>query len=126
MIGWALGRRIPTLTAPAKAAVDDGPPPLISDDALHTERPSARRSALILVIGLVAWFSPVAFAALAFGRSSIYVDQGLFFSGAAVVTFGGAYAVLAYVAQQAVEVYGWLAPARWSAASRSPRPPPGR
>jgi chromate transporter len=44
------------------------------------------------------------------GRDSVYVDQGLFFSGAAVVTFGGAYAVLAYVAQQAVEVYGWLAP----------------
>ena len=40
----------------------------------------------------------------------MFVDQGLFFSGAAVVTFGGAYAVLAYVAQQAVEVYGWLAP----------------
>ena len=45
-----------------------------------------------------------------FGRHSIFVDQGLFFSGAAVVTFGGAYAVLAYVAQQAVNVYGWLAP----------------
>jgi chromate transporter len=49
-------------------------------------------------------------AAVLFGRSSIFVDQGLFFSGAAVVTFGGAYAVLAYVAQQAVNVYGWLAP----------------
>jgi chromate transporter len=62
------------------------------------------------VIGLVAWFAPVAVAAVVFGRSSIFVDQGIFFSGAAVVTFGGAYAVLAYVAQQAVEVYGWLAP----------------
>ena len=40
----------------------------------------------------------------------MFVDQGLFFSGAAVVTFGGAYAVLSYVAQQAVNVYGWLAP----------------
>jgi chromate transporter len=108
--GWALGSRLPTLTAPAKAAVDDGPPPLISDDALHAERPSGRRAALILAIGLVAWFAPVAAAALLFGRSSIFVDQGLFFSGAALVTFGGAYAVLAYVAQQAVEVYGWLAP----------------
>ena len=49
-------------------------------------------------------------AGLLFGRNSIFVDQGLFFSGAAVVTFGGAYAVLAYVAQQAVNVYGWLAP----------------
>jgi chromate transporter len=40
----------------------------------------------------------------------VFLDQGLFFAGAAVVTFGGAYAVLAFVAQQAVEVYGWLAP----------------
>jgi chromate transporter len=38
----------------------------------------------------------------------VFVDQGLFFSGAAVVTFGGAYAVLSYVAHQAVNVYGWL------------------
>ena len=42
--------------------------------------------------------------------TGILIDQGLFFSGAALVTFGGAYAVLAYVAQQAVAVYGWLAP----------------
>ena len=108
--GWLLGRRLPTLTAPAKAAVDDGPPPLISDDALHTERPSGRRAALTLAIGLVVWFAPVLVVALLLGRSSIFVDQGLFFSGAAVVTFGGAYAVLAYVAQQAVEVYHWLLP----------------
>lgn len=110
LIGWALGKAIPDLTKPKTAAADDGPAPLISDDALHTERPSGRRATVILCIGLVLWFAPVAVAALLFGRSSIFVDQGLFFSGAAVVTFGGAYAVLAYVAQQAVNVYGWLAP----------------
>lgn len=110
VIGWVLGGLIPSLTTPRAAATDDGPAPLISDDALHTERPSGRRAAGILAIGLVLWFAPVVLAALAFGRSSIFVDQGLFFSGAAVVTFGGAYAVLAYVAQQAVNVYGWLAP----------------
>ena len=58
-------------------------------------------------------FAPLArspLAAVVFSRNSVFVDQGLFFSGAAVVTFGGAYAVLAYVAQQAVHVYGWLAP----------------
>jgi chromate transporter len=108
--GWVLGRRIRTLTRPPASAVDDGPPPLISDDALHTERPSTRRAALVLGIGLLVWFGPVALAAAVFGRSSIFVDQGVFFSGAALVTFGGAYAVLAYVAQQAVEVHGWLAP----------------
>ena len=110
LIGWLLGKAIPDLTKPKPTTADDGPAPLISDDALHTERPSGRRAVTILVTGLVLWFTPVALAALAFGRSSIFVDQGLFFSGAAVVTFGGAYAVLAYVAQQAVNVYGWLAP----------------
>ncbi|WP_068424859.1 chromate efflux transporter [Janibacter terrae] len=109
-IGWALGRRLPTFTAPAKASTDDGPAPLISDDALHTQRPSARRAGLTLAVGIALWVAPVALAALVLGRSSIYVDQGLFFSGAALVTFGGAYAVLAYVAQRAVDVYGWLAP----------------
>ena len=110
LAGWVLGKAIPDLAAPKAAARDDGPPPLISDEALHTERPSGRRAATILAIGLTLWAAPVALAALVFGRSSIYVDQGLFFAGAAVVTFGGAYAVLAYVAQQAVNVYGWLAP----------------
>jgi chromate transporter len=44
------------------------------------------------------------------GRGHVFTEQALFFSKAAIVTFGGAYAVLAYVAQQAVEVYGWLRP----------------
>jgi chromate transporter len=110
LMGWVLGRTIPSLTKPKKAPADDGPAALISDEALHAERPSGRRAATTLLVGLALWAAPVAMAALVFGPSSIYVDQGLFFSGAAVVTFGGAYAVLAYVAQQAVNVYGWLAP----------------
>jgi chromate transporter len=44
------------------------------------------------------------------GRHSVYTTQALFFSQAAVVTFGGAYSVLAYIAQRAVETYGWLRP----------------
>ncbi len=64
----------------------------------------------MLVVGLILWTAPVAAAALAFGGNSVYVDQGVFFSGAALVTFGGAYAVLAFVSQQAVEVYGWVQP----------------
>ena len=110
LLGYVLGRTVPGLTKPRKPAADDGPPPLISDDALHAERPSGRRAATVLAVGLTAWAAPVLLAALLAGWNSIYVDQGTFFSGAAVVTFGGAYAVLAYVAQQAVNVYGWLAP----------------
>ncbi|MGZ8662952.1 MAG: chromate transporter, partial [Actinomycetota bacterium] len=45
---------------------------------------------------------------LASGESTVFTDQGLFFGGMALVTFGGAYAVLSYVAQAAVGTYGWL------------------
>lgn len=61
-----------------------------------------------LAIGLVLWWAPVALAALLLGGGHVLVAVGLFFSKLAVVTFGGAYAVLAYMAQQAVETHGWL------------------
>jgi chromate transporter len=109
LLGWLVGLRLPAF-AQSKDHADssDGPPPLISDDALHHDTRSPGRSVQILLAGLVLWFAPVALAAILFSRDSVFVDQGLFFSGAAVVTFGGAYAVLAYVAHQAVNVYGWL------------------
>ena len=110
VIGWLFGRYRPALTTPKQGAADDGPAPLISDDALHAERPSVRRNVVILVLGLTLWAAPVLAFAVLVAPDSVFVDQGLFFSGAALVTFGGAYAVLAYVAQQAVQVYGWLAP----------------
>jgi chromate transporter len=91
-------------------AADGAPQPIISDDALHGASPSWRRAATVLAIGLVVWAAPIVAFAVATGRGSVFVDQGLFFSGTAVVTFGGAYAVLAYVAQRAVYTYGWLAP----------------
>ncbi|MGY1704595.1 chromate efflux transporter [Geodermatophilus sp. SYSU D00697] len=110
--GWALGRWRPS-ALPQKAAgegPDAGPPPVVSDDVLHTEAPSGRRTLRLLLVGLLVWGVPVAVAALLTGAGSVFTQQGVFFSGAAVVTFGGAYAVLAYVAQQAVEVHGWLGP----------------
>lgn len=109
LIGWLLGQRIPELRKGPKSHGDPaGAPPLISDDALHHEPPSPRRAVRILLLGLALWFAPVGAAALLLSRESVLVDQGLFFSGAAVVTFGGAYAVLSYVAHQAVTVFGWL------------------
>jgi len=109
-IGWVASRWVTALRTTADHAASDGPDPLISDDALHDDRPSPRRSVTILAVGLVLWFVPVVLVALLVRSTHVFVDQGLFFSGAAVVTFGGAYAVLAYVAQQAVHTYGWLAP----------------
>jgi chromate transporter len=110
-LGWALHRRRPA-AVPEKGSeeVDAGPPPVVPDDALHTGQPSARRTLRVLLIGLLVWGVPLAAAAVLTGADSVFTQQGLFFSGAAVVTFGGAYAVLAYVAQQAVQVYGWLTP----------------
>jgi chromate transporter len=57
---------------------------------------------------LAIWWAPVGLAALVLGADHVIVDIGVFFSKLAVVTFGGAYAVLAYMAQQAVEAKGWL------------------
>ena len=109
VIGWLLGRHRPGSMTPS-VEVDDGPAPLIADDALHTDRPSARRTGTYLAVGLVVWWVPVALVVALTGRDSTLSTQGLFFSGTALVTFGGAYAVLAYVAQRAVETYGWLSP----------------
>jgi len=74
----------------------------------NSVRRSLGQSARIVVIGLAIWALPVILAAWLLGPDHVFVDEGLFFSKLAVVTFGGAYAVLAYMAQQAVEVYGWL------------------
>jgi chromate transporter len=89
---------------------DEGPEPVVPDDALHAERPTASRAAKVLAVGVTIWAAPLVAVGLLAGTTSVFMEQGLFFSGTALVTFGGAYAVLAFVAQRAVEVYGWLAP----------------
>ncbi|MDN4160455.1 chromate efflux transporter [Nocardioides abyssi] len=109
LVGWLVGRRVPALGSPPSDVAADAPPPLVPDDALHTAAPGWLRTLAVLAAGLVLWAAPVVLAwALAGGRSSVYTDQGVFFGGMALVTFGGAYAVLSYVAEAAVETYGWL------------------
>jgi chromate transporter len=72
---------------------------------------AARRGALVAGgVALALWLAPVAVLALTLGPGNVFADIATFFSKMAVVTFGGAYAVLAYVAQEAVGTYGWLAP----------------
>jgi chromate transporter len=112
-VGLVLGRFAPhTMTRAGGAHGDDGdaPAPVIPDDALHAERPTASRAAKVVAVSVAMWATPLIAVALLAGTSSVFVEQGLFFSGTALVTFGGAYAVLAFVAQRAVEVYGWLTP----------------
>jgi len=67
-----------------------------------------RQAAIATLIGLVTWWAPVALIVVTLGPNHVLVSIGLFFSKLAVVTFGGAYAVLAYMAQQVVETNGWL------------------
>ena len=85
---------------------------VISDDQEsppHT-KPNMRRAILISAVFLALWLAPTVLVGVLRGWDSTLFKEGLFFSKAAVVTFGGAYAVLPYVAQQALFHYGWLKP----------------
>src|SRR5450631_1414829 len=75
----------------------------------HT-RPTLARALSVSAIWLTLWLVPVFALLFALGQDNVFSEIAVFFSKMAMVTFGGAYAVLAYVAQQAVEGYGWLKP----------------
>jgi chromate transporter len=75
-----------------------------------TRRQLAGATVLTVLMWLVIWALPMVLIAATLGRSHVLWDIGAFFSRLAVVTFGGAYAVLAYMAQQAVTGFGWLSP----------------
>jgi chromate transporter len=95
-----LGERVAPGSLPAEPGADLSAEP----------RPSLARALRVLGAWGFLWLAPIAVLALVIDAPPVYLDQAVFFSKAAVVTFGGAYAVLAYIAQQAVERYGWLAP----------------
>jgi len=73
-------------------------------------RPTVARAMRVSAVWLALWLVPVAAIVLCLGLQNTFSQIALFFSKMAMVTFGGAYAVLAYVAQQAVETYGWVRP----------------
>jgi len=73
-------------------------------------RPELKRALLTGAVLLVLWLGPIAALVLALGPGDVFSRIALFFAKMAVVTFGGAYAVLAYVAQEAVQTYHWLKP----------------
>ncbi|ESY73950.1 chromate efflux transporter [Mesorhizobium sp. M0051] len=88
--------------ADADTALGEGVP-------AHT-RPSISWSLKIATVCLLLWLVPVLALLVFLGQGNVFTDIAIFFSKMAMVTFGGAYAVLAYVAQQGVEHYGWLKP----------------
>jgi chromate transporter len=109
LVGLVLGGRVP-LKSEARTSHADGPTLLDSLGPLEHTRPSLKRTALTAAAWLLVWWLPVVAVALVAGAQSVWAQESLFFSKAATVTFGGAYAVLSYISQQAVEVYGWLQP----------------
>jgi chromate transporter len=90
----------------AHAVVDS----LLGDQLPVHAQPSVLRSLKVSAVWLALWLVPVAALLWAFGSGNVFSQIAVFFSKMAMVTFGGAYAVLAYVAQQAVEHYSWLKP----------------
>lgn len=113
-LGWAAVR-----TGPAGGTGRDGgqaeEAPALLDAAYASgvpdhARPQPARAVRTAAVWLLLWLLPVAAILLTLGPGSTFGHIAVFFSKMAVVTFGGAYAVLAYVAQQAVTGYGWLRP----------------
>jgi chromate transporter len=83
---------------------------ILGDELPEHARPTVARALRVSGVWLVLWLVPVIAVLLTLGSGNVFSQIAVFFSKMAMVTFGGAYAVLAYVAQQAVENYGWLKP----------------
>ncbi|OJF90377.1 chromate efflux transporter [Pararhizobium antarcticum] len=111
LAGYVMARLQPALgasEAAARAALADKPSVIGAD--FRQEAASRGRMIRMLCTWLLLWIAPFILIGAAVGFDNTFTAIGLFFSKMAVVTFGGAYAVLAYVAQQAVETYQWLKP----------------
>jgi len=102
-LGFAVGRASPELVGIAADPV--GVPHAAGPTPVDT---SWRRAAIVLAVGLTLWLLPIALLIAWRGPGSVFVREALFFSRAALVTFGGAYAVLGYIRDVAVGHYGWL------------------
>jgi chromate transporter len=83
---------------------------LLGDELPEHVRPNVQRALKVSVVWLALWLVPVAALLAVNGQANVFSQIAIFFSKMAMVTFGGAYAVLAYVAQQAVQHYHWVQP----------------
>jgi chromate transporter len=116
-LGGGAGRGTAPGTAPSGAAPAQGGGfvPGTVQSVLHDEegppehaRPTVGRLLRCVAIGLVVWLGPLLIVAWWRGRDDVLTTEAVFFSKCAMVTFGGAYAVLAYISQAAVETYRWM------------------
>jgi chromate transporter len=113
--GYAGGRRRPAWFAGrgghgSPQATGPGERAVLSDAAAQPSLERDRRARRAALVCLALWAAPVAAVLLLVGAGHVFGQQAVLFSQTAVVTFGGAYAVLGYVAQRAVEDFGWLRP----------------
>ena len=92
----------------AKTTVEARDAAPLAPGARPPRLPSVLRVLRTAVLGVGLWMLPLVCAGFWLGTNSVIFSEGLFFSKAAMLTFGGAYAVLPYVSQQAVESFGWL------------------
>jgi chromate transporter len=114
VIGYVGGRVAPQhfQTGGGHGSVKDHGPAVIDDDTpppAHA-RFVRRHTLMVALVGLLLALAPLALLALLFGSTGTLTQMGWFFTKAALLTFGGAYAVLPYVFQGAVETHAWLAP----------------
>lgn len=116
-VGLVFGRKFPhafdTTNSENGPTNDEHEGFVVSDEISQTiPAPTLTGTLARSGIWLVVWLLPLLLCFLALGPDHVLTEVGLFFSKASLVTFGGAYAVLPYVAQQAVDVHGWLSPAQ--------------
>jgi chromate transporter len=97
-VGYMIARRAPGQLGLA-GTVEHIPPPAEG---------RWQQFAIASIVGIIVWWTPVALAAILLGPQHVLVSIGVFFSKLAVVSFGGAYALLAYMAQEVVQTYGWM------------------
>ncbi len=117
LIGYVGGRLSPASFSPGGghgAAAKSYGMALIDDDTPTPShaRFSSRRLAQILLVGALLWLLPMGLLTVAFGWEGTLTQMSWFFTKAALLTFGGAYAVLPYVYQGAIGHYGWLTPSQ--------------
>ena len=112
LVGYAGGRWLPAIfiVKPKAAAAKPTDYAITDDNSSRNDLATWRHTLTVLAVCLPLWFAPVLALGAWRGWDDTFVHIGLLFAKAAVVTFGGAYAVLAYVGQQAVQHFGWLQP----------------
>lgn len=110
LTGWLMGRRRPAwlpLGGPESRGAEGSSRPLLADDD-SASRAQVHRALRAGIVCAVLWLLPVAALILGLGMQNVFAQQASLFSTSALVTFGGAYAVLGFIAQEAVNRYGWI------------------